>query len=352
LQVTRAKPYSLNLGFDNHHSPSSGAEQFSLFGHVDNLTGYGDRLFADVSSSEGSVNFDASYSIPLNAQDSRFVLYAGDTDSDVIEKSLEALNIESDYQYVEAGFSHPWINQLNEKLTFSVRLALRRSQTFIDGDGVPLSPGVELDGKTKTTILRFSQEYVKRNKLNVLAARSTFNFGLSAFNATNEKNLPDAQFFSWLGQAQYAQRFEQIPGQLILRADMQWSNDTLLPMERFAVGGANSVRGYQENTYVRDKGISLSGEYRYPLFDNGADISSANKYALELAGFVDAGTAWNRGSWDSGDVLSAAGIGLLWRYKNFNANLYLARAFKKLDYPGEYNLQDDGIHFDMSWNFL
>jgi hemolysin activation/secretion protein len=351
LEVTRAQAYSLNMGFNNHRSPSSGSELLSIFGHINNLTGYGDRLFMDISASEGSVNFDSTYSIPLNAKDTRFVLYVGDTESDVIENSLKDLDIESDYQYLEAGFSHPWINQLNEKLTFSIRLALRRSQTFLKGRGVPFAAGVELDGKTKTTILRISQEYVNRNRQDVLAARSTFNFGLSAFDSTHEKDLPDGRFFSWVGQVQYARRFEQIPGQMILRTDVQWSDDTILPLERFSVGGARSVRGYRENTYVRDKGISASGEYRYPLLDDNSNTESS-KYSLELAGFVDVGTGWNRGHWNSDDILSSAGVGLLWHYQQVSANLYLARAFKNLDYTGEYNLQDDGIHFDFVWNFL
>ena len=47
---------------------------------------------------------------------------------------------------------------------------------------------------------------------------------------------------SWLGQFQWARRFGEQGNQLILRGDLQLANKPLLPLEKFAIGGAATVR--------------------------------------------------------------------------------------------------------------
>jgi len=97
------------------------------------------------------------------------------------------------------------------------------------------------------------------------------------------QQYPSSEFFIWLGQAQYAWRMLDDGTQLVLRGNAQFSDSPLLPLERIAVGGFNTVRGYRENQLVRDDGFSISTEFHYPLI--GGDIHSAHK--LTLASFMD-----------------------------------------------------------------
>jgi len=347
LKVKRAKAFVLNMSIDNHRSPSTGSEQLQVDAHVYNPSGYGDKLSVYGSKTRGASDIDINYSIPLNAKDTRFKFYYGFTNSKVVEKPLSLADLDSDYQYLEFGFSHPLISSLEENLIIEARLAFKKSQTFLFNEGTPFSLGIEDDGSSQTTILRLSQEYNQRHSNKVLALRSTFNIGLNAGNATIHKNAPDGEFFAWLAQAQYAHRFERIPGQLLVRGNIQLSNDVLLPMERFGIGGANTVRGYRENSYVRDNGFWSSIEYRFPIFGEPGNRKISS---LQLAPFIDFGNGWNKNEWDSTNMLSSVGLGFLWNYHDYSAELYLAHGFKNLDNPNDYNWQDDGISFKFSSN--
>jgi hemolysin activation/secretion protein len=57
-----------------------------------------------------------------------------------------------------------------------------------------------------------------------------------------------------------------------------------LPLEQMAIGGRFSVRGYRENTMVRDHGLIVSLEGRIPLVEN-------RRWAefVQLVPFVDFG---------------------------------------------------------------
>jgi len=347
LQVKRAKAFLLNIGVDNHRSPSTGSEQAQFDSHIYNLSGYGDLLSVYASQTSGAFDIDLNYSIPLNAQDTRFKMYFGYTNSSVVEEPLNQADIDSDYQYLELGLSHPLLSNLKEKFVIEARLAFKKSHSYLFDEGTPFSLGMEDDGSSQTTVLRFSQEYTRRESNKVLALRSTFNIGLDAAGATINSDAPDGKFVTWLGQAQYAHRFGQLPGQLLVRGNIQLSNQELLPLERFAVGGPSTVRGYRENSYVRDNGFWSSIEYRYPIY---GDPDDKKKNSLQLAPFFDFGNGWNKNDWDKDTMLSSAGLGLLWKSQRFSAELYLAHGFKNLTNPNEYNWQDDGISFKLSAN--
>ena len=85
------------------------------------------------------------------------------------------------------------------------------------------------------------QDWLRRTRDRVLAARSVFSFGLHALGATENDSKPDGEFFAWLGQFQWAQRLDE-GDEIILRTDAQLTQDPLLPMEKFVVGGADTVR--------------------------------------------------------------------------------------------------------------
>ena len=43
---------------------------------------------------------------------------------------------------------------------------------------------------------------------------------------------------------------------LIVRQTLQLASEPLLNIEKFALGGINTVRGYRENQFVRDNGLA------------------------------------------------------------------------------------------------
>lgn len=351
LDIARAKPYALSLIGDNHRPPSTGAERLTAAGTLWNLTGFGDKLDASFGMSEGADEVSAAYSIPLTAQDARLSILCGWSENAVIEEPLSSVDIESESETAELKYEHPILNSLRRRLALGLALSIRKSETFLLGERFSFTPGAE-EGESRVTALRFIQSFVDRTPSTALALRSTFSLGIDLFGPTiHGRGRPDSQFLTWLGQVQYAHRLGERWGQIIFRGDVQISDDALLSLERFAVGGAGTVRGYRENDLVRDNGYSLSVEWRYPLWPLGGEGETKN--SLQLAPFMDFGSAWNKGEAAHEDRLHSIGAGLLYTYGDWiDAELYLAHDLEKTERKEDHDLQDDGIHFRVTFNVL
>ncbi len=342
LNVTRARPYQLTFFTNNYRPPSIGAEAGGVSSWVRNLTGWGDLLDFTFQGSGGSLAYNGGWSIPISSYGTQAFFHFTEGDSSVIEQPTEKLNIKSQVHNLEGGFSHPIIDSLKRKLTLSTSFAVRENETTLSGRPFSFISG-EASGHTQVTVVRFSQEHIERMTDQVLALRSTFSVGLNALGSTPRTNStnPSSEFFTWLGQAQYGYRVLENGAQVVLKGNAQFSNNPLLPLERMAVGGVNTVRGYRENQLVRDEGFTSSVEFHYPLF---GDANA--QHSLSLVPFMDYGGAWNIG--ESSDYLHSTGIGLNWKLYQFNSEFYWAHKINSAE-TTKYNndLQDDGIHFQV-----
>ena len=132
------------------------------------------------------------------------------------------------------------------------------------------------------------------------------------------------------------------PGTLVLRALLQRSPDLLVPMERLAVGGRHTVRGYRENQLVRDNGWAVGLEWHWPLWRD-----ALRRASVTLVPLVDGGAAWNRD--EAKSRLASAGIGLLWTVAEFDGEVFFAKRLAQRDNPTHGDLQDRGIHLLLRW---
>jgi len=131
---------------------------------------------------------------------------------------------------------------------------------------------------------------------------------------------------------------------IFLRGTVQWTQNRLVPLEQISLGGVNSVRGYRENQAVRDQGYFFNIEFRYPLFDRPGD-----RHRLVLAPFFDLGEVWNTG--EDRERLSSVGLGLSYQYRQLFADLFYGRALITPTIKTSGNLQDEGIHFQVRYEF-
>jgi hemolysin activation/secretion protein len=154
-------------------------------------------------------------------------------------------------------------------------------------------------------VIRFSQDWVNRGTRRVLAARSQFSLGIDAFDATINDTGTDGRFFSWLGQFQWVQQLSS-RNLLVARIDAQLTPNSLLPLERFSIGGVDTVRGYRQNQLVADNGILGSVEVRIPL--------ASDSSRLQLAPSFEIGTVWNdRDINPDPATIASLGLGLRWQ---------------------------------------
>jgi len=341
VTITEAPAFHAGVIFANDQSPSVGSEQGTIFIAHDNLLGFGDKFNAEYAASEGLDIYDISYSIPFNALDGTIGVRYSNSGSRIIESQFRDLNIRSEAETLSFNVRQPLTHTPNNEFAVGLALDLRRSQTYILND-IPFSftEGPE-DGKSRVTVIRFSQDWLQRNSNSVLAARSQFSFGIDAIDATVNNSGTDGRFFSWVGQFQWVQRLS--PRILMLaKVNTQLTPDSLLSLEKISIGGVDTVRGYRQNQLVADNGVVGGVEVRIPL--------TSNVQTLQLIPFVDIGTAWNnRGSNLDPQTIASLGFGLNWQ----PVNGLVLRADYGIPFMGTSDrgtsLQDNGFNFSVRY---
>lgn len=348
LDITRAKPYALYLGMDNYTPPSVGAYTGRLSGLVRNMSGLGDFLQLDLIGSEGMQGISGFFSLPFTRYDTRFNIGVQASQAKVVDQYLEQLNIRNDFIDINVGVNQPLFRSLNRIFNVELQYAFRQTKTSVLDIPMPLSAGVETNGRATVNVFRFIQNYMDRNAERVWSLRSSLNFGFEGFDATiNSEPEPDSRYFSWQGQLRYLRRLDERGTELFFRTDMQFASESLLPLERFALGGVRTVRGYRENELVRDEGYAMSLELRYPLWMQGVK----NGHQLRVIPFFDFGEAWNKN--ENGKTLYSAGIGFKWQWQKLGADFYWAQSLNSPDaVTQEHDAQDSGFHFQIHAQLL
>lgn len=295
MRVTDANPFRAWLEFNNYQTPTVGAERGLATVAHQNVTGHGDQFMFTYGRSHG-VNpiIDTSYSLPINSYETTVSAYYRRNAFLVVENPFRSLDLNVDSQVIGLALRQPVYRTVTDEVAMTLsgeHLYLKTTSAF-DAPGLPslFIPGSSTTGVATVSALRFSQEYTHRSPSLVFAALSRVSIGLNVLNATiNSGSLPDSQFVSWLGQAQVVKRLDDWwDVQLLGRVAAQLANDRLFPLEQMPVGGRFSVRGYRENTLVRDDAVLASFESRFPLvrFASGED-------RVQFTPFVDFGHAWN-----------------------------------------------------------
>lgn len=138
------------------------------------------------------------------------------------------------------------------------------------------------------------------------------------------------------------------------RLSTQVSNNPLIGVEQFTLGGVDSVRGYLESSELGDDGAFASVELRTPPFKKFIKNKSYADLIKDLYAFsfVDAGYSRLKDFTSSGDNtsnISSAGIGVkLKTAKGIFTNLDYAYAFKD---SGLVKSGDDRLHFRVGYEW-
>jgi len=348
LNVKESQPLTAALSVENRNSPSVGSIQGTAAISHNNVLGFGDRLSAEYGRSEGVNTYNLGYAIPLNPRDGTLSVSYDHSSSRIIEKPFSDFDINSNSYTFSLGFRQPIIRTPTTEFALALSLDSRQSKTFLF-DELPFSfsPGPE-NGKSKVTVVRFTQDWINRSANRVLAARSQFSFGVDALDATVNDIGIDGRFTSWLGQFQVVQALGG-GAILIARTGAQLTPDGLLPIEQFSIGGIDTVRGYRQNERVADNGIVGSIEVRYPI------VRSPNRIGIiQVASFFDIGTVWNNQAEVSREIsspstLASVGLGLLWQLDPYvSARLDWGIPLISVSDGGD-SLQDNGISFSIQF---
>lgn len=341
LRLTEAPAFSAGIIIANNQSPSVGSIQGSIFLNHDNFLGFGDRFSAEYGLTQGLNLYSLGYTFPITPNNGTFSVRYNNNNSTITEAPFDDLGIRSDSETLSFSLRQPIIRKPQTEFAVGLGLDLRRNQTFILDD-VPFSfsTGPE-DGESKVTAIRFFQDWLKRDATQVFAARSQFNFGIDAFDATINNSGTDGRFFSWVGQFQWAKQVSP-RRTLIARIDTQLTPDSLLSLERFSIGGVGTVRGYRQNQITSDNGILASVEYSFSPI--------RNLRSLQFTPFFELGYGWNnRGENPQQNFIASFGTSLRWEITpSFDITIDYGIPLVAIEGTGD-SLQDNGLYFSLRY---
>ncbi|MEC4894404.1 MAG: ShlB/FhaC/HecB family hemolysin secretion/activation protein [Oscillatoria sp. PMC 1051.18] len=345
IEIKEANPWDLNVVANNGRSPAVGSFRRGGGLSYNNLLGIGDRVALSYGNTDGSDEFQASYTVPLNGRNSSLSFRYAESSNRVIEEPFNQVDIAADSRSYELSYRDPIILTPRQELALGLTFSRQESQSSILGVDFPLSPGANADGETKISALRFFQEWTKRGENNIIGLRSEFNFGVDWFGATENNDAPDSNFFAWRGQAQWVRELGNENTLLLTRGNVQLAAQELLGLERFGLGGLGSVRGYRQDALLTDNGAFGSLEIWLPV-----GIIPENWGVLQLTPFLDMGAAWNSNSDVNIDnnFLVSTGIGLQLRLRN-NLTLRLDYGIPLVDIDSrDRTWQENGLYFSIT----
>ena len=356
IDLEEDRPFALDVTVSNGQSTSIGANHASAGATVRNMLGRSDRLRFSAGATKGLREVAAEYSVPILASGLTAYFRGNFSASELVTADVEELDIESETASVTAGVILPVVETTTDRIELDLAFVREHNETSLLGEPFSFSPGAE-DGETDLSLIRFAQRWQNRGRNRALSLGSTFTFGLDAFGATdNDGNEPDGEFAAWLGQAELAQRLFSDRDQLVVRGELQLTEDPLLASEQFAAGGLDSVRGYRVNEIVRDNGWTASLEYRLPLLDLlYEDRALDDERTLELVPFIDAGGGFKhngRQNSAQSDTLVAPGLGIRYAEPNWlSTELYWGLPLTGQDGATNDALQEHGVSFRIRMSY-
>lgn len=285
-----------NQGVENTGRWQGGTfyKRHGLFGVDDRLTFYGVR-------SDGNLNGNAAYSIPVNPWGGRVGVSYTEGKIKIIQGPFVALDVTGRSSQASVNFSQPvWVTQdwlvlLNAALTEGKTVSRFATVAVTDDHYDRTTAGVSVtkSGNAYSITVSPAVNYIEWQD-HVLGGNRTFNTYTGSLLAT-----------SAAGPANFSAN---------VLASWQYTQEKLLPGSQiFSIGGPTTVRGYPSNSASGDSGYYFNAElhYNWSQWLRGFDT-----YV-----FTDWGAVYS--TFPGVTELASVGVGFSWTYApcmTFEAN--------------------------------
>lgn len=330
LDVHESCPFHAVWEVNNYGMEEINEWQTSLTAQYLNLTKHDDVLTISPGMSFGAEMFSlaASYMLPHEWWlGGNTTLYGGWSYLDV-DDIVPQLSLEGTGYFVGLQHSENLYNTDRHQLAVSVGVLWRYIQDQYTAMGyelnergasiLPLSLALSytgkkadfLGGRNFATIQGVYNVMTAGDPLEELWTGSEENYWIARWQLARLQPL-----FGW-----FDQKTEQDLHQwmLFLKLEGQYTSDTLIPVEKLALGGYNCLRGYRTRGYLGDYGIYGTVELRTPIlvdafssiFGDRTDKTPIDR--LQFLGFCDYGIAnYNDlpSDYDDNEFLCSFGVG-------------------------------------------
>ncbi|MCJ9705684.1 ShlB/FhaC/HecB family hemolysin secretion/activation protein [Bradyrhizobium sp. SHOUNA76] len=279
-----------NQGAENTGRWEGGAfyKRHGLFGVDDRLTFYGVR-------SDGNLNGNVAYSIPVNPWGGRAGVSYTEGKIKIIQGPFVALDVTGRSSQAAVNFSQPvWVTQdwlvlLNAALTEGKTVSRFATVAVTDDHYDKTTAGVSVTKSGNTYSITVSpavnyiawHDYVLGNN----RAFNTYTGSLIATSAAGPQNFSANVLASW-----------------------QYTQEKLLPGDQiFSIGGPTTVRGYPSNAASGDSGYYFNAElhYNWSQWLRGFDTYI----------FTDWGAVYS--TFPGITEMASVGVGFSWTYASF-----------------------------------
>ncbi len=327
LQVKDKNPFHIGLDYNNYGTSATGVHRMALNVDAGNLITQADNLSLRGVVGFPSRNnnfFQVGYTLPVNLDGTTAGFSYANGAFAVSEGLGEILDVRGNADIFTFNLSHP----LERQLDFSSNLGLAVSHKDIAnnffGGRVPFSHDkyttaritytADWKGSSGRTILQMAatQGLGGTQADDPLVSRVGANGGFTRFNL-------DAARVHRLDDGLYG----------VLRGSAQWATTPLFVGEQFAMGGPDTVRGYQQAELLGDNAYLLGAELRW-----SPDPDNPDKF--QFCFFVDHGGVSlvrpQPGDLKRGNTLTGAGLGIRWNLFD-KTNLRFDLGFPLRDRP-------------------
>ena len=302
---------ALTLLVDNNGYETTGRWREGLFYNYRSLTGNRDGLHAQYIHAIGSDAWGTGYSAPLNKRGMKLDLDYTANSTEIKKGELKPLGVEGKAHSIGATWRMPFFVDADRRYEMGIAYVNQKSQTDL-GKGTNLVVRW-VDDKINRVTPYFSFTHYGDSSVFYHRHAWAITHRKDIYGITDNGNAYQLSGF-WQKRYKNGNLFQfKFDGQLS-------SSDYLASSDRFYIGGANSIRGYEESFMGGEKGVSASLEYHVPF---------GKKRPYRAFVFVDAGTVSGNSAPQNDKSLAAGGVGLSINYKQISTVVTLGIPFKK-----------------------
>ena len=330
---------------DNRGSTSIGPYQSYQNFALNSLFGLGESLqfsYSSILDSTDELNFGVvSIDIPLNVHGMRLSAFL----SGSVSKPDD-----------ERKLTHTRFKTLDAGINFNWNLLRTRESNLWVGAGIWARNNQEQNdfGTYVDDTLHGLSFYLRYNKNDEWGGENFFFANLrQGLDIGNASQKGDFNLSRYDGDGEFTKLYLDVArNQVIddnwsiyLSGVLQLSNRSLLSSQEFYFGGSRFGRAFESGVVSGDAGAAGSIELRY-----SKDVEFGLLNAVQLYGFADIGTIWDRGNdYVDGAVLSSAGVGAR-LYFDYGIEADLAAAFP-IDDDDYSDAKDTEFFFRVSRNY-
>ena len=283
VRVKDEQPVHVSMDYNNLGSRLVGRNRVAITVNAGRAFVEGDDMALRVSDPfpGGSDPFyQANYSRPIGSAYDRIAFLYASAQTRVVGSGLDDLQIRGTADIAGLSWQHPIVSRPDEQSSFSAGFQGKNLRNFVLND----TPTTHDKVREATAGYTLSQRKGKRQL--AVSAQLYQGLGTALGGSASDQPTPsrvgagdaftkltlDASAVQQLGDHDY----------LVLRASAQGATRPLVVAEQFAIGGLDSVRGFNQSVELGDDGYSATLEARHDILRKGPDT-------IQGAAFVDHG---------------------------------------------------------------